>query len=84
MSSPWSRHSACVVCEIACGEPEDCEQVADGERDHHRRGDAAPPAPAGVAEADLGGARQEADAPQQRVARVLAADRRARRLEGLA
>ena len=65
------------------GHAEHREHGADGERDDQRGGQAAPPAPADVAQPDLRRAGQEADAAQQPVAGVLAADRGTGRFQRL-
>ena len=63
------------------GEAEHREQGAGGQRNHHRGGQAAPPAPADVPESDLRRTGQKAHAAQQPVAGVLAAGCRTGRFQ---
>ena len=67
-----------------CRQPEGREQIADRERDDHRRRDAAPLAPTHTAQPDLHRPRREAEAAQHPIRGVLSADRRAGGLERLA
>ena len=83
-SSPWSPHEARLALAAAVIMPSTASKVPTAKRDDQRGREAAPPAAADVAQADLRRARQEADAAQQPVAGVLAADRGAGRLERLA
>ena len=77
-----TRRGSCRLMPAA--RPSTASRVPTASAIDQRGGQAAPPAPADVAQADLRRARQEADAPQERVARVLAADRGPGRLQRLA